>query len=58
MHYVISGLKSSDLAHLYCRDDYYLVQPNTRRVLYSPYAALPARIGMKDVASGRNGSLL
>lgn len=58
MHYVISGLKSSDFAHLYGRDDEYLAQHNARRVLASPDSALPDRIGLKDVPSGENAILL
>ncbi|KJV48723.1 hypothetical protein VH86_08905 [Pantoea sp. BL1] len=58
MHYIISGLNSSDFAHLYGQDDEYLAQYNARRVLASHNSALPDRIGLKDVPSGENAILL
>jgi hypothetical protein len=58
MHYIISGLNSSDFAHLYGKDDEYLAQYNARRVLASQASALPDRIGLKDVPPGAYAILL
>ena len=58
MHYIISGLNSSDFAHLYGKDDEYLAQYNARRVLASQASALPDRIGLKDDPPGAHAILL
>ncbi|WAH62105.1 DUF1203 domain-containing protein (plasmid) [Pseudomonas silvicola] len=58
MHYIISGLNSSDFAHLYGKDDEYLAQYSARRVLASQASALPDRIGLKDVPPGAHAILL
>ncbi|ORM67341.1 DUF1203 domain-containing protein [Pantoea rwandensis] len=58
MHYVISGLNSSEFAHLYGQDSDYLARHNARRVTADIHSALPDRIGLKDVPPGENAILL